>query len=127
MTPTVLYTDQNLSTGFRQITKTALGASTTGLALVLKLENLLQNVEITKFRLMVAVLNDVGAFTTEAHTIQVANEAEAVEITPYHGVGIIRYYKLPLTPADGSYVYTWLEIGTIIASSVRATLELNEF
>lgn len=127
MTTTVLYTDQNLQRGFRQITKTALGATTTALSLVLKLENLLQNTEISKIRMMVAVLNDVGTFNTEALTAQVAGQAEPIEITPYHGVGIIRFYKLPLTPADGSHLYTWLEVGSIITDSIRATLDLNEF
>jgi len=130
VTPTTLYTNTHLTVGSVALTKTAFTANVGSFNLVLKLEALL-NPDPNKFRSIVlrcVTLNDVGTFTTAAtHLPQLVAQSSALEV-----LGklpdlqeTIKYYKTPLTPVEGTHLYTWLEVAGVATDEIQATLILN--
>jgi len=126
--PTTLYTNQNLTNGDVQLTETTFIAGVTAFNLVLKLEALLNPANPRRSIVLRHVTtNDVGTFNATT-LAQIKPMNASVEITgklPDLSESI-KYYKIPLTPVEGTTLYTWLDTAGLGTDEIRATLILNE-
>jgi hypothetical protein len=100
----------------------------TAFNLILKLEALLNPENLRRSIVLKHVTtNDVGTFNaTTLGQIRAMNAS--IEITGKLPdlTETIKYYKIPLTPVEGTTLYTWLETAGLGTDEIRATLILNE-
>lgn len=130
MTATTAYSNQNLLDGNVQLYKHAFAASSNTFSLWLKLEALLNPSNLRRSIILRHVTGgDVGTFTTAAtHLPQIIAMNAAVEVTGKLPdlVETVKYYKIPLTPVEGTHLYAWIDCAGVGTDEIRATLIIHE-
>jgi hypothetical protein len=117
-----------LTDGDVQLNKQAFTAGVNAFSLWLKLEALTNPSNLRRSIVLRHVTGgDVGTFNTAA-LAQIKPMNAAIEITGKLPdlTETIKYYKIPLTPVEGTYLYSWLDCAGVGTAEIRATLILNE-
>jgi hypothetical protein len=117
-----------LTDGLVQLNKQAFTEGVNAFSLWLKLEALTNPTNLRRSIVLRHVTGgDVGTFNA-ASLAQIIALNAAVEITGKlpDAVDTVRYYKIPLTPVEGTQLYTWLDCAGVGTAEIRATLILHE-